>query len=158
VAGKNDIIEAHARSGVTVDHVSKYFEDTQCQVFFRKPKGWNRQLGEDIVYTAAGEVGTKYDLPLIVAHMFQALLIGRLLNKISRGRLDRIVSRTLNHPKRWICSELVAHCLQEQESLRDLGILKTPACQIDPQELFEDGDAFEPWKHSQNTQGDNFQN
>lgn len=146
VACKNDVIEALKKPGVCVDHIAKYFEDPHCQIFFRKPVGWNQDLADAIVYTAAGQVGDKYDVPLLVAQALQGTFLGRAINKIFRGKPDEFVSGLLDGVDRWICSELCAYCLDEQPQLRNKGILAKPTNTIDPQELFEDPDVFEPWK------------
>ena len=151
VACKNDVIEALMKPGVVVDHISKYFEDPHCQVFFRKPHGWNQDLADAIVYTAAGQVGDKYDLSLIVTQALQGTFLGKAINKLFKGKPDEFLSRLSDDADRWICSELCAYCLDEQPSLRDRGILAKPVNTIDPQELFEDPDVFEPWKAGPDT-------
>ena len=148
VACKNDVIEALLRPGVVVDRIGKYFEDPTCQVFFRKPRGWTPALADAIIATAARQVGEKYDLALIIAQAMQGLYLGRVINRLFRGRPDEFVSRLIDNPAKWICSELVSYCLDEQPELRDRGILAKPVNTIDPQELFVDAEVFEPWQHS----------
>lgn len=146
VVCKNDLIEALVKPGVHIDRLVKYFEDPCCQVFFRKPHGWNQDLADRIVYTAAGQVGDKYDLPLIFAQALQGTFLGRVINRLFKGKPDALLSRLADGADRWICSELAAYCLDEQPELRDRGILAKPVNTIDPQELFEDSAVFEPWK------------
>ena len=147
VVCKNDVIEALTRPGVVVDRIGKYFEDPTCQVFFRKPVGWTPELADAIIDTAARQVGDKYDLGLIVAQAMQGLYLGRVINRIFKGRPDAFVSRLIDNPAKWICSELVSYCMDEQPTLRDKGILSKPTNTIDPQELFTDADIFEPWQN-----------
>jgi hypothetical protein len=65
---------------------------------------------------------------------------------LRKEELEQNISKLLNNKERWICSELVAYCL-DQPPYEDKGILKDPWDTISPQELFEDplGALFEPW-------------
>jgi len=96
---------------------------------------------------AAKQVGTKYEIDLIATHAIQGTFLGKLINNIFDGKPDRLVNKLLNRDDRWICSELVAHCLNEKPEYHNKGILTHPDETIDPQELFEDPVIFEPWKY-----------
>ena len=146
VSGEDECIQAHRKGGVHRAPLGPLFEDRQCQIFFRKPRGWTGEIGARIVETVAEQVGTKYDTPLIVAQALQGTFLGKLINKAFKGKPDAFVSRLLNDPEEWICSELAAYGLDEQPEYRDLGILAKPNETIDPQELFEDPIIFAPWK------------
>lgn len=84
---------------------------------------------------------------MIASQAIQGTFIGKLINSVFNGKPDELVSKLLNRDDRWICSELVAHCLQLQPEYADKGILLRPSDTIDPQELFEDPVIFEPWSY-----------
>jgi hypothetical protein len=146
VSCRNELIEALLKPGVHLDHIDKYFGDPHCHVFFRKPQGWTVDVGDAILYTAARQIGDKYDLPLILTQALRGTFLGRVINKLFKDHPDRLLSRLADGADRWICSELCAYCLDEQPALRDKGILADPVNTIDPQELFEDDRVFESWK------------
>ena len=147
VTGDNECIEAHMQEGVKQSDLSKYFNDPRCQIFFRKPVGLNDEIANRLAATAAKEIGTKYDAALIASHAIQGTFIGKLINSVFKGKPDKLVSKVLNRDDRWICSELVAHCLRLQPEYANKGILLHPSETIDPQELFEDSEIFEKWRH-----------
>jgi hypothetical protein len=145
VENAEHVIGAHAGTGVARASIGELFDDPGVQVFFRKPRYWTRDIGERIVSKARPEIGKEYDLSLILAGALQATFLGKFLNKIFGRAPDRFVSRLLNSEDEWICSELVAYCMDEQPEYRDVGILLHPNETISPQELFEDEEIFEPW-------------
>lgn len=147
VTGENKCIEAHIKNGVERSDLQKYFNDPNCQIFFRKPVGLNKTIANKLKKVAENEVGKPYDKALIYSHAMQGTFLGKLINKICKGKADKIVSKILNRDDRWICSELVAYCLSEQKIYKNKGILRHPDGTIDPQELFEDTVIFEPWKY-----------
>jgi len=146
VTGDNKCIEAHIQNGVQKTDLTKYFDDTSCQIFFRKPVGLNMAIADNLEKVAKKELGTKYDIGLIGGEALQGSFIGKLINKLFDGKPDKLVSKLLNGDNKWICSELVAHCLSEQAEYKGKGILNNSDETIDPQELFEDMVIFEPWK------------
>lgn len=143
VSGDNECIEAHLDEGVARAPLTKYFNDPGCRIFFRKPRGWNPALGQRIASTAASKLGCKYDTRLIAAEAAADTVVGHWLNRVFGSWPNRVVSRFLDRPDHWICSELVAFALQQQPELRDQGVLRFPPDTIDPQELFEDHALFE---------------
>jgi hypothetical protein len=145
VSGENECIEAHAKSGVRRAKLSEYFDDEQCQIFFRKPVGLNPELAGRVISTAAAQVGCEYDIDLILAQLESNSLTGNLLRRMLGKNVEETLCRLKDHPDRWICSELVAHCLDEQPEFHDKGVLKASDASIDPQELFEDDLIFTAW-------------
>lgn len=144
VSGENECIEAHAEGGVRRSDLKKYFDNPHCLIFFRKPIKLENNV-EGIIQTASGKVGEAYDFDLIKAHLAVGTVPGNILNRLSGNRLEDFLARQFNHPDRWICSELVAFCLDRQPDYKDRGILARPNETINPQELFEDSVIFEPW-------------
>lgn len=145
VTGENECIEAQIEDGVVRSDLDRYFNNPSCQIFFRKPIGLTDDIATNLVKSAEAQLGTKYDINLIVAAAMQGAFIGKLINTIFSGKPDRLVSKRLNREDRWICSELVAYCLNEQSQYSNQGVLENRVETIDPQELFEDQSIFEPW-------------
>lgn len=144
VSGKNKCVEALAK-GVKETKLTDYFNDPHTQIFFRKPLGYSRQLGQRIASAAKKQLGKKYDKWLIAAHMLHGSFLGRWVNGIFDGKPDLYVSRLLNHKDKWICSELASFALDSQPEFTDKGVLEKPDFTIDPQQLFEDQTIFTPW-------------
>ncbi len=147
VTGADECIEAHAQTGVQQSSLSKYFDDEQCDIFFRKPRDLNEDIAKNLIDRAEQELNSEYDLRLIAAHAAAGTMLGHFLNRLSRGQLEKRITQLLNTQDAWICSELIAYCL-DQDPYKDQGILKEPWETISPQELFEDplGQLFEPWR------------
>jgi hypothetical protein len=145
VTGADECIEAHA-GGVQRSTLSKYFNDTTFDIFFRKPRGLTEEIASRLIDRAEQELNREYDFCLIAAHAAAGTMFGHYLNRLSQGKFENLVSKLLNKEDCWICSELVAYCL-DQPPYEDKGILRYPWETISPQELFEDplGELFEPW-------------
>ncbi|HLF96763.1 MAG TPA: hypothetical protein VI457_06445 [Methylococcaceae bacterium] len=148
VTGENECIEARTQHGVVRSDLKKYFDNPHCQIFFRKPVALTAEIASKMNAVAGKEVGKKYDFNLIAAQALQGILVGKFVNTVFNGSPDRLVSKLLNNDDKWICSELVAYCLNEQPEYRDKGVLHSPTDTIDPQELFEDSVIFTPWNKS----------
>lgn len=145
VSGRDECIEA-VGTGVRRHNLHEYFDDEHCQIFFRKPRSWSPNMARRMINRAVKEIGKAYDSSLIISDALIGSFAGHLLNRITRNKLEEFLSEALNHDDRWICSELVAYCLDSQPELHDRGILAQPNAAITPQELFEDNEIFEPWK------------
>ena len=146
VTGDNKCVEAHLETGVAEKDLSEYFDDLHCQIFFRKPKGLTSDIAKKIVEKAEEQKGCKYDLDLI-KHMVKVhSIVGWTINKLTRDGYEKRITLAHEGDNKWICSELAAHCLDEQPEYKDKGILSKLDATIDPQELFEDQTIFEPWK------------
>ena len=136
--------EFSAVTGLSRPTVSKYFNDPATHIFFREPRGWTPELGSRIVAAAAAQLGSRYNTSLILAEAAGDTWLGHWCNRLLRAWPNRLLSRVLDRPGHWICSQLVAHALRQQPELRDLGILRFPPDTIDPQELFDDQTIFAP--------------
>lgn len=145
VAGDGVCVEAQIERGVVERPLANYFDDPHSHLFFRKPRGYTPELGGRIAASARGQVGAGYDRWLLVAQAMQGCFLGRWVRAVLGDRPDVAVSRFLNDPNRWICSELAAFALDSQPEYRDKGILRQPDFTIDPQELFEDAELFCDW-------------
>lgn len=148
VTGENECVEALASRGVVKSALDTYFNDPKTQIFFRKPRKCSPPIGQRIAGSALAQVGTKYDHLLVAAQMLEGSFLRRWLISHFRGSPEHFASRLLNRDNRWICSELAAYCLDCQPEYADKGILARPACAINPQELFEDGEIFANWRNN----------
>jgi hypothetical protein len=144
VSGDNECIEAHLDEGVARVSLDKYFDDPGCRIFFRRPRGWTPDLGARIAAAAAAQLGSRYNTSLILAEAAGDTWLGHWCNRLLRAWPNRLLSRVLDRPGRWICSQLVAHALRQQPELQNLGVLRLPPDTIDPQQLFDDPQIFEP--------------
>jgi hypothetical protein len=146
VTGPDECIEAHAEVGVRRASLSQYFNDETFDIFFRKPRNLTPEVANKLVGRAEQLLHSRYDFRLILAHALSGTILGNFLNKITRGKLESQIAECLNREDCWICSELVAYCL-DQPPYKGKGVLKQRYETISPQELFEDplGELFEPW-------------
>ena len=140
------LIEAHVETGVRAWSIEDYINDPKTHLFFRKPKGLTDTMTQLIIDTAEVRIGAKYDKSLILGHMLSNTFLGRLLVRMIGNIPEKILTAATNNPEEWICSELVANCLDSCSALHDVGILAEPVSTITPQELFEDQEIFEPFK------------
>ncbi|AGZ61835.1 MAG: enoyl-CoA hydratase/carnithine racemase-like [Phormidium phage MIS-PhV1B] len=148
VLDENTCIEADTtNNSVEKSSLKKYFDDPECQIFFRKPIDFTEKIGDAIALTALGEVGKQYDFGAILTQALSGSLAGRILDRIFRGKFEDKIAEILQESDKWVCSELVAYALDEQPIYRDRGILSRPNSAISPQELFEDSQIFTPWKN-----------
>lgn len=142
VIDETTIIEAHAMSGVSYAKLSKYTEDKNCDVYFRRPLGYNKILGSKIVKSAQRHLGENYDYGLIIADLLSSTFIGRTINRAFFNIPKKLLSYFLDTPKAQICSEVASKALKDQQKLKNKGILKTPAREITPQMLFDSDKLF----------------
>lgn len=140
VTGPDAIIEARLASGVDHAALSPLFKDCDRHVFFRKPAGWSPDIADDLCAHAEAHVGEDYDASLLAAHALRGTFLGRLL------KIHDAAPGLGDDPDEWICSELVAHVLDDHDAFRDRGCLALPNAIVNPQMLFEDDVVFEPWK------------
>jgi len=150
VTGDNEGVEAHIKTGVARCKLDKYVGGKN-KIFFRKPRYWSPDMGARIADAAEAQIGQAYDTSLIVGRFLAGTKLGALLNRITRGAVDRYVSKLFDAEYKKICSETAAFSLSIQPELEGLGCLAAPHRTIDPQVMFEDDVIFEPWKHQLKT-------
>ncbi|MDT8391679.1 MAG: hypothetical protein RRC34_14360 [Lentisphaeria bacterium] len=146
VTGADTCVEAVKGVGVVETPLQRYFDNETIRISFREPVRLTSELGRRIADTATSQVGADYDISLILAQALDGSFLGRLLHRFFGEDHHLKVSDWLNHPDRWICSELAAYALDTQPEFHDRGILAKPDAAIEPQELFEDTVLFKPWK------------
>lgn len=142
VAGEDLTIEA-LPEGVVYGSLKHYFDDPHTQIFFRKPVGWNREIGRELVQECAKYIGEKYGYSLIVAHALSNSLVGHFINKLFKGAPDRWVSRLLDARRQKICSELLVTAMKSFPMWAQH--LPHPANVYDPKELLL-SPVFKRWK------------
>lgn len=136
-------IETHYSTGVRRVELEKLFDDPRLVVVFRKPTNLKPWEADEMLARLRPEIGKKYDTSLIICHMLTKLCAGRWL----RAWIAPTLYRWFDSLDEWVCSELVAFGLSAVPRFRNKGILKQPYRSITPQQLFEDDEIFEAWKH-----------
>lgn len=144
VAGRNECVEANLPVGVVVSNLAEeYLQRPERHVFFRRPRGLTAEATERITQTAQAQVGTKFDFGVFAASALTGTFLGHLLNALSQGKWQEGLDKLLHQNGRWICSDLVAYCLQQVPEYQGLGVLAKPPGTLNPQELFEDDILFD---------------
>ena len=152
VTGEDELIEAAAKEGVRKDTISKYFNDPNVQVFFRKPKmngGYPFTDIQSIASSAKWYLGEKYNY---FAILIQALYGNKTIPRLLEFRSDIYSIRNFLLYyldgllwRGFICSGLVARVLS---TCGCFSINVLPYNLISPQELFESAKPFYPWRGS----------
>ena len=154
VTGEDELIEASAKKGVIKDTISKYFDDPNVQVFFKKPK-MNRATSEsgDLVALAVKVyLGFNYNyFAILIQFLYGNKTIPAILGLVGISH-DSIRSFLLSlfepllcyYSYGFICSGLVARGLEITFCFNP----RVPVNLISPQELFEAPDPYYPWKGS----------
>lgn len=145
VTSPESCIEARFDGGVQVGSLKQYFDDEAYQLFFRRPRSLTSEIATSIIETAETQLGCKYDAGLLFSQMVNGSFLGRVLKRAFGDNPDKMLSALVNSDARWVCSELVAYAMDSQPEYHDRGILADPHETIDPQELFEDTELFDPW-------------
>jgi len=144
VTGPNECIEANLPVGVvTSDLAREYLNRDDRVILFRKPKGLTAAAAQRIIKRARAQLGARFDVGGLAAEGMHGTYLGNLITTLFGTKPREVVARLLHQKGRWVCSELVAHCLRKEQRYRDKGVLARPAGTASPQELFEDDEAFE---------------
>jgi hypothetical protein len=144
ISGPDEVIEAHAGTGVTRAPLSQYLGRKDCQCFIRQPIGYTEQIGQKIVDRAATHLGQKYGFGLIVADAIANTWLGHLINRCTRNIPDRFVCEFFTNKHKLICSQLVAEALQSQTYLCLRGCLRFHPDTIMPKQLGNDPQIWDP--------------
>lgn len=139
-------IEVKGPNGVIETKLSHYLNNTDFDVFFRKPKEMTEEIADKIVRNAQKEEGKKYAYELILNDLIRGTFVGHFIDKITNYNFFDRQSYLIKRKNTSICSELAAKCLQsiQQWPYHNEGILKRPASAINPQQLFEEERIFNP--------------
>ena len=153
ITGEDELIEASAKEGVRKNTISKYFNDPNVQVFFRKPKIKSPKVtGEFLSLAAKAYRGYRYNY---FAILIQSLygnktlpailgLVGISHNSIRMALISLFEPLLEYFDHGFICSGLVARVL----IITNCFYTEVPYNLISPQELFESAKPFYPWKGS----------
>lgn len=136
------VIEADMKRGVVETPLDKYFDDPHVHIYFRKPRGLDRDSAIRITTLAESQLGAKYDKGLIRAHLMSGTFLGRWIDLLTDQGLQTWLSRRMDDPDQWICSELTAWVMQGVPRYCNLGCLRRPACTITPVEYCWDAEIF----------------
>lgn len=147
VTGEDEGVEVAGGREVAVTKLSKYFEDSKTQIFFRKPRKGVGALGERIAQTARGQVGVKVDQLTRAARVLENAFSRRWVLSHFRSSGEQFAARLASRDTAWMGAELAAYCLDSQPEYAGRGVLGLPPQGISPQRLFEDDEIFAAWSH-----------
>lgn len=148
VIDENTCVEADANERKVIKSpLSKYFNNQNKIISFRKPRDLSDEIANVISETAISKIGCPYEFKQIVSHINHSLPFIHQFNKLSHNFVVDIISRVIDNPDKFICSELAAFCLKSAKDWKyhDKGILSRLTCRVNPQELFEDRVIFKDW-------------
>src|SRR5689334_19080252 len=113
VTGRNECVEANLPAGVVVsDLAGDYLDRDDRVVLFRKPRGLTPAVARRVVASARAEVGAKFDVGGLVAEGMHGTITGNLITSLFGTGPREFVAGLLHQKGKWVCSELVAHCLR----------------------------------------------
>lgn len=127
----------------------KYLDNEKYRLYIRRPKEMTDGLITEFINNAHRAIGTKYARALLVVMALRNSPIGSLINnKYFDNIADfcKSVSVKLYKKGTLMCSEYLANTFKTLDSwvLHDQGILKRPSPAINPQQIFEAEELFEP--------------
>lgn len=127
--------------GVVMTPISKYFNNTDIDIFFKKPSNITNTERVLFATLAKKHIGRKYDYKLIAGFLLRFLL------NIEKLPIIRMLPSVFDSKSKWICSELVSHCLRQIGSYQHRSPLsKYHETKINPQMLFDSEELWKPWK------------
>lgn len=145
VTGPNECVEANLPAGVVASDLAKEYLDRHDRlVLFRKPQGLTPAIARRVVSRARAQVGAKFDIGGLAAEALNDTFLGHLVDTLFDGKPRKLLASLLHQDSRWVCSGLVAYCLRQEPKYRKRGVLARLQGTVTPQELFEDGELFEP--------------
>lgn len=148
VTGENKCVEADAASRKVIESpLTKYFDNPERIISFRKPKEMTEQVGNEIAMLAESKLGCGYEYAQIAGHLGKSLPGIKQFNKLTHNFFVDIISCLIDNKDKFICSELAAYSLKHAQSwqYRNKGILSRLTTRVNPQELFEDRVIFTDW-------------
>jgi hypothetical protein len=144
VTGPDECVEANFPAGVVASGMDESYFDTDARVIFRKPKGLTKAAARRVVKTGKAELGVPFDTAGMVAEGLAGTFLGHFLEAVFGDTPKKIAAKMLHQKGRWVCCDLVMHCLRGEAKYRDKGVLAEPVGTVSPQTLFEDEEVFEP--------------
>jgi hypothetical protein len=144
VTGPDECVEANFPAGVVASSLSESYFDKDGRVLFRRPRGLTKAAARRLVKRAKAELGAPFDTATMVAEGLGGTFLGHFLNAVLGDRPKKFAAEVLHEKGRWVCCDLVMHCLRGEPKYRDKGVLAEPVGTVSPQTLFEDEGLFEP--------------
>jgi hypothetical protein len=144
VSDSGNALESLMRDGVTESSLDKYFNNPHLHIFFRKPRHWTPQIGEQISTGMRTLIGKPYDINLIKAHAMTGSFAGHFLNKLTSGDFEKWIEERFDTQDAYICSEACAWTMQQISCFAGLGCLTRPACTINPVQYITDSELWTP--------------
>jgi len=140
VVDENTIIEADYH-GVHTTPITKYFDNPNYTVFFKKPRDLTEERANLIVNRAEAKLGAKYDF-ILSLYFIERWLI----RKIFRSEQNTQLPSIFDNERFWVCSELCADAyLSIDDYAGQVPLLTHHPSKIGPFVLFN-SPIFQPWK------------
>ncbi len=149
VVSKDTCVEADANSKKVIEApLSKYFDNENKIISFRKPKESDDVVAGEIVELAKSKIGCGYEYAEILGHLGKSLPGINQFNKFTYNVFVDMISCLIDNKDKFICSELTAYSLKyaQSRSYGNKGILSRITTRVNPQELFEDRTIFKEWE------------
>ncbi len=145
IINEHECIEALMGRGVVISPLSKYFNSNEFDIIIRSPREYNTALGKEIVNNAMSKEGSPYSTKAIVYSLIRGLFAGHIVDLITKDKLWDCLCQNRIGRQTFICSGLVAYCLQQCKSWKyyNKGHLKRKFSGINPVELLYDNNIFE---------------
>jgi hypothetical protein len=138
IISQNKCIEVDAiKNKVVESHLNKYINNKRYQVFLRKPINLTDDVANSIVFTAKNQLGKKYNKRKIIQYAIGNSIFGKFIG----GIFTNSKNIKAEGDCRWICSDFIAYCLNQQSEYKEKGVLKNNI--VTPQSLFADAVVFE---------------
>lgn len=150
IINEHECVEALMGKGVVVSPLSKYFESDEFDIIIREPKEYNNIIANEIIKTAKDNVGAPYSAKAIFMSLGRGLFTGHIIDLITKDKLwDHLCVNRIGK-QTFICSGLVAHCLQEAKSwaYNHSGVLQRNFSGINPIELLYENKIFKDFEKS----------
>ena len=141
VVGENLCVEASASERkVILSPLTKYFNNSNTPISFRKPRDLTIEAAEEIAELAKSKIDCPYEMLQIPGHIWKALPFINQFNRFTRNIFIDPISNLVDNKNKFICSELAAYSLKNAKSWKHNheGILARWTTRLNPQELFED--------------------
>lgn len=131
----------------------KYLNNSKFRLYIRRPKEMAEDLKDEFINKAKTAMGTRYARALLVVMALRNSPLGRLVDEVYNYRYFDLVanacknvSSKLYKKGTLMCSEHLANTFKalDKWTPHNTGILTRPSPAINPQQIFEAEELFEP--------------
>lgn len=131
----------------------KYLNNEKFRLYIRRPKEMAEDLKDEFINRAKTAMGTRYARALLVVMALRNSPLGHLIDEVYNYKYFDLVanackdvSSRLYKKGTLMCSEYLANTFKALDSWipHNQGILKRPSPAINPQQIFEAEELFEP--------------